>query len=45
SAARLAALAPWLHHYNWHRPHHALNLKPPASRLKLAPDDLLKLHS
>jgi transposase InsO family protein len=45
SGARLAALAPWLHHYNWHRPHYSLNLKPPASRLKLSPDNLLKLHS
>jgi transposase InsO family protein len=45
SGARLAALAPWLHHYNWHRPHYALNFKPPASRLKLSQDNLLKLHS
>jgi len=45
SGARLAALAPWLHHYNWHRPHYALDLKPPASRLKLPPDNLLKLHT
>jgi transposase InsO family protein len=45
SGARLAALAPWLHHYNWHRPHYSLSLKPPASRLPLSPDDLLKLHT
>jgi transposase InsO family protein len=45
SGARLAALAPWLHHYNWHRPHFSLSLKPPASRLTLSPDDLLKLHT
>jgi transposase InsO family protein len=45
SGARLAALAPWLHHYNWHRPHYALSLKPPASRLQLSPDNLLRLHS
>jgi transposase InsO family protein len=45
SGARLAALAPWLHHYNWHRPHYSLDLKPPASRLQLSPDDLLKLHT
>jgi transposase InsO family protein len=45
SGARLAALAPWLHHYNWHRPHYSLNLKPPASRLQQSPDDLLKLHT
>ncbi len=45
SGARLAALAPWLHHYNWHRPHYSLDLKPPASRLQLSPDNLLKLHN
>ena len=45
SGARLAALAPWLHHYNWHRPHYSLNLKPPASRLILSQDNLLKLHT
>ncbi len=45
SGARLAALAPWLHHYNWHRPHYSLSLKPPASRLQLPPDNLLKLHT
>jgi len=45
SGARLAALAPWLHHYNWHRPHYSLSTKPPASRPQLSPDDLLKLHT
>jgi transposase InsO family protein len=45
SGARLAALAPWLHHYNWHRPHYSLEPKPPASRLQQSPDDLLKLHN
>jgi transposase InsO family protein len=44
SGARLAALAPWLHHYNWHRPHYALKLKPPASRLQLSTDNVLRLH-
>ncbi len=38
SGAALGALAPWLHHYNWHRPHYSLSLKPPASRLQLPPD-------
>jgi transposase InsO family protein len=29
SAQRAAHLKPWLHLYNWHRPHAALQLKPP----------------
>jgi hypothetical protein len=44
SGARLAALAPWLHHYNWHRLYYSLNLEPPASRLQLATDNVLRLH-
>jgi len=32
-AARRAALAGWLHHYNHHRPHSALGGLPPLSRL------------
>lgn len=30
---RAAALAPWLEHYNTHRPHTALGRGPPTSRL------------
>jgi transposase InsO family protein len=33
SAERSAALAPWLIHYNFTRPHGALSHKPPGSRL------------
>ena len=33
SAERSAALAPWLHTYNHHRPHRSLGRKPPATRL------------
>jgi transposase InsO family protein len=33
SASRLAALAPWLHRYNHHRPHAALGYQPPISRV------------
>ena len=33
SAERTAALAPWLHTYNHHRPHRSLGRKPPATRL------------
>jgi transposase InsO family protein len=43
SAHRTAALAHWLHYYNWHRPHSALNRQPPISRV-VGRDDLLRLH-
>jgi transposase InsO family protein len=44
SAHRTAALDHWLHYYNWHRRHSALNRQPPISRA-VRPDDLLRLHS
>jgi transposase InsO family protein len=42
---RAAELPIWLHRYNWHRPHGGLKSKPPISRLALAEDNLLRLHS
>jgi transposase InsO family protein len=45
SEQRTAALCGWLHHYNWHRPHTALDYKPPISRLPLKGNNLLRLHS
>jgi transposase InsO family protein len=45
SDRRAAELPAWLHRYNWHRPHASLNAKPPISRLALAEDNLLSLHS
>lgn len=45
SAARTLALEYWLHHYNWHRPHSALQSNPPISRLNLDGHNLLRLHS
>jgi transposase InsO family protein len=45
SADRTTALAHWLHHYNWHRPHTALNSNPPISRLNLDGNNLLRLHN
>lgn len=45
SQHRTTALAYWLHHYNWHRPHTALKSKPPISRLDLKGRNLLRLHS
>lgn len=42
---RAEELPIWLHSYNWHRPHGGLKSKPPISRLSLAEDNLLRLHS
>jgi transposase InsO family protein len=45
SDQRRQALLPWLHRYNWHRPHASLAKKPPISRLGLTGNNLLSLHS
>jgi transposase InsO family protein len=45
SDERAAELPHWLHRYNWHRPHGSIGSKPPISRLRLAEDNLLRLHS
>jgi transposase InsO family protein len=42
---RTAALPGWLHRYNWHRPHGGIKSQTPISRLGLAEDNLLRLHS
>ena len=42
---RKAALHPWLHNYNWHRPHGSLKSRTPISRLGLEQNNLLRLHS
>src|SRR4051794_11523156 len=42
---RAAALPIWLHRCNWHRPHSSLKSKAPISRLALAEDNLLRLHT
>jgi transposase InsO family protein len=44
SAQREAALQPFLHRYNWHRPHSALNRLPPISRIP-AVSNLLELDN
>ena len=44
SAQREAALQPFLHRYNWHRPHCALNRQPPMSRIP-AMSNLLELDT
>ncbi|WP_066803963.1 IS481 family transposase [Sphingomonas asaccharolytica] len=45
SEHRKAALEPWLHNYNWHRPHGSLHSMPPISRLAQPMNNLLRLHS
>ena len=45
SEQRQAALTPWLHEYNWHRPHTSLNHNPPISRAGLDRNNLLTLHT
>ena len=42
---RAEQLPAWLHRYNWHRPHASLKAKTPMSRLGLAEDNVLRLHS
>ncbi|HEX7055345.1 MAG TPA: integrase core domain-containing protein, partial [Burkholderiales bacterium] len=42
---RAKALLPWLHRYNWHRPHASLNYQPPIRRLGLSLNNLSALHS
>ncbi|TXG85175.1 MAG: transposase, partial [Sphingomonadales bacterium] len=44
SEHRKQALIPWLHNYNWHRPHGSLQSMPPISRLNQTMNNLLSLH-
>jgi len=45
SRQRTRALRGWIHHYNWHRPHSALQSQPPISSLRLKGNNLLRLHT
>lgn len=45
SEQRAAHLLPWLHHYNWHRPHASLDYNPPISRAPLPLNNVLGLHT
>jgi len=45
SKERITRLAPWLHQYNWHRPHASLNNNTPISRAGLNRNNLLTLHT
>ena len=42
---RAKAWLPWLHRYNWHRPHSSLNYQPPMRRLGLSLNNLSALHT
>lgn len=44
SEHRKEALQPWLHNYNWHRPHGSPQSMPPISRLAQPMNNLLRLH-
>lgn len=44
-ADRAAELPRWLHRCNWHRPHGSIGSMPPISRLGLAGNNLLRLHT
>ena len=45
SDQRAAELPAWTHRYNWHRPHGGIKAQTPISRLGLAEDNLLRVHS
>ena len=45
SQQRELNLVPWLHDYNWHRPHASLNKQPPVSRAGLDRNNLLMHHT
>ena len=45
SAERETELEPWIHQYNWHRPHSSLGQSTPISRSGLDVNNLLRHHS
>lgn len=45
SAHRSDELVPWMHHYNFHRPHSATNHLPPATRLGFDGNNVLRNYS
>jgi transposase InsO family protein len=45
SYERRKAWLPWLHRYNWHRPHASLDYKPPIRCLGFSVNNLSALHS
>lgn len=45
SDQRASHLNHWLHHYNWHRRHASLGYHPPITRIPMALNNVLGLHS
>ena len=45
SSERQEMLERWIHHYNWHRPHHGIKRMAPISRLAKSRNNLLTVHS
>lgn len=45
SSHRTAALASWMHHYNWHRPHSGIGDVAPMTRLIASGHNVLTLHT
>jgi len=45
SQHRAAELQPWMHHYNFHRPHSATSHTPPASRLGFDGNNVLRHYT
>ena len=45
SDARASELAPWMYHYNFHRPHSATSHRPPASRLGFDRNNVVRNYS
>lgn len=45
SDQRADFLAPWLHHYNWHRPHAGIGYRTPISRLLPLMNNVVALHT
>ncbi len=45
SDARASELAPWMYHYNFHRPHSATAHRPPASRLGFDENNVVRNYS
>jgi transposase InsO family protein len=45
SEERNQHLQPWIHQYNWHRPHASLDQNPPISRAGLDDNNLLRHHT
>ena len=44
SRERTQALDSWIHHYNWHRPHHGIGGATPISRLSPSGNNVLTVH-